>query len=122
MLKAMSTLLSSLRIVGIGEMVETEEEAKFLFECGIRFGQGYLFGKTVHRPETKLKKLRQIEPLQTQRDSRPEFPAERVIILSFPEFHRNSKGIQLYAVGMIYRGYAAWSGFPYNFADAKFGE
>lgn len=45
MLKAMSTLLSSLRIVGIGEMVETEEEAKFLFECGIRFGQGYLFGK-----------------------------------------------------------------------------
>lgn len=45
MLKAMGTLLSSLRIVGIGEMVETEEEAKFLFECGVRFGQGYLFGK-----------------------------------------------------------------------------
>lgn len=45
MLKAMGTLLSSLKIVGIGEMVETEEEAKFLFECGVRFGQGYLFGK-----------------------------------------------------------------------------
>ncbi len=34
-----------LDIQTIGEMIETEEVAAFLLEVGIRFGQGYLFGK-----------------------------------------------------------------------------
>ncbi|MFO1242398.1 MAG: EAL domain-containing protein [Rickettsiales bacterium] len=63
MLKAMGTLLSSLKIVGIGEMVETEEEAKFLFECGVRFGQGYLFGKP-SLDQTELKNCGKASPYQ----------------------------------------------------------
>ena len=32
-------------IVTIGEMVEDEKSAALLWECGVKFGQGYLFGK-----------------------------------------------------------------------------
>ncbi len=44
-LRAMSNLCRDLDIQTIGEMVETEEVAAYLLEVGVRFGQGYLFGK-----------------------------------------------------------------------------
>jgi len=45
MLKAMSGLCRDLNITTIGEMVEDEKAAKLLWEAGVKFGQGYLFGK-----------------------------------------------------------------------------
>jgi EAL domain-containing protein (putative c-di-GMP-specific phosphodiesterase class I) len=45
LLKAMANLCRHLDIQAIGEMVETEKEAEFLWECGVQYGQGYLFGK-----------------------------------------------------------------------------
>lgn len=47
MLRAMAGLCSSLGIQTIGEMVEDEKSAGLLHDCGVRFGQGYLFGKPV---------------------------------------------------------------------------
>ena len=44
-LRAMATLCSDLGIDTIAEMVEDEEVADFLIESGVRYGQGYLFGK-----------------------------------------------------------------------------
>ena len=44
-LRAMATLCSDLGIDTIAEMVEDEEVAGFLIESGVRYGQGYLFGK-----------------------------------------------------------------------------
>jgi len=31
----------------VGEMVETEASADFLVDIGVRYGQGYLFGKPI---------------------------------------------------------------------------
>lgn len=45
MLKAMASLCRELDITTIGEMVEDEKEAAMLWEAGVKFGQGYLFGK-----------------------------------------------------------------------------
>jgi PAS domain S-box-containing protein len=45
LLKAMANLCRNLDMQTIGEMVETEKEAEFLWECGVQYGQGYLFGK-----------------------------------------------------------------------------
>lgn len=45
LLKAMSGMCRELGIVTIGEMVEDEKVAALLWENGVRFGQGYLFGK-----------------------------------------------------------------------------
>ena len=44
-LRAMATLCADLGIETIGEMVEDEDVAQFLVEAGVRYGQGYLFGK-----------------------------------------------------------------------------
>ena len=44
-LRSMSNLCRELDIQTVGEMIETEEVAAFLLEVGIRYGQGYLFGK-----------------------------------------------------------------------------
>ena len=44
-LRAMATLCSDLGIETIGEMVEDEPVARFLLESGVRYGQGYLFGR-----------------------------------------------------------------------------
>ena len=46
-LKAMSGLCRDLEITPIAEFVETEETLIFLKECGVAYGQGYLF----HRPD-----------------------------------------------------------------------
>ena len=46
-LKAISGLCRDLGIATIAEFVETEETVAFLKECGIAYGQGYLF----HRPD-----------------------------------------------------------------------
>ncbi|MBY0356244.1 MAG: EAL domain-containing protein, partial [Rickettsiales bacterium] len=53
MLRAMAGLCRALNIVTIGEMVEDEKCAHFLWESGIKFGQGYYFGK----PTTELATL-----------------------------------------------------------------
>lgn len=45
MLRAMAGLCRSLNMVTIGEMVEDEKCAVFLWESGVKFGQGYFFGK-----------------------------------------------------------------------------
>lgn len=45
LLKAMAGMCKELGIVTIGEMVEDEKVAALLWENGVRFGQGYLFGK-----------------------------------------------------------------------------
>ncbi len=44
-LVAMSGLCRDLGITTIAEFVETEETLKFLIECGVAYGQGYLFDK-----------------------------------------------------------------------------
>ncbi len=44
-LKSMSTLCRDLNIHTVAEMIEDEETAQFLQEIGVRYGQGYLFGK-----------------------------------------------------------------------------
>ncbi len=45
LLKAMANMCKELGIVTIGEMVEDEKVAHILWENGVRFGQGYFFGK-----------------------------------------------------------------------------
>ncbi len=52
MLRAMANLCSSLGVQTIGEMVEDEKAAGLLYDSGVRFGQGYLFGKPTIDPET----------------------------------------------------------------------
>lgn len=42
---AMSGLCRDLGITTIAEFVETDETVKFLIECGVAYGQGYLFDK-----------------------------------------------------------------------------
>ncbi len=54
MLRAMAGLCSSLNVTTIGEMVEDEKAARLLWECGIKFGQGYLFGKPTVDVETLM--------------------------------------------------------------------
>ncbi len=54
LLKAMAGLCKSLNMTAIGEMVEDSKEAEFLFECGVQYGQGYMFGKP-DTDETTLK-------------------------------------------------------------------
>lgn len=45
MLKAVAGLCRDLNVTTIGEMVEDEKAAAMLWEAGVKFGQGYLFGK-----------------------------------------------------------------------------
>ncbi len=54
MLKAMANLCKDLGIVTIGEMVEDERAAGLLWESGVKFGQGYLFGKPEVDEETLI--------------------------------------------------------------------
>lgn len=51
MLRAMAGMCRNLGITTIGEMVEDEKTATILWESGIHFGQGYLFGKPTLDPE-----------------------------------------------------------------------
>ena len=44
-LRAMANLCSDIGIDTIVELEEDEEVASFLIESGVRYGQGYLFGK-----------------------------------------------------------------------------
>jgi EAL domain-containing protein (putative c-di-GMP-specific phosphodiesterase class I)/PAS domain-containing protein len=44
-LKAMAGLCNDLRIATVAEMVEEEKYVPFLRDCGVDFGQGYLFGR-----------------------------------------------------------------------------
>lgn len=54
LLKAMAGLCRDLNIVTIGEMVEDEKVAAILWESGVKFGQGYLFGKPTVDEQTLL--------------------------------------------------------------------
>ncbi|MBI3709379.1 MAG: GGDEF domain-containing protein, partial [Proteobacteria bacterium] len=49
-LKAMVGLCRELRIGTIAEMIETEEQARRLYDLGVTFGQGYLFGRPTVGP------------------------------------------------------------------------
>jgi EAL domain-containing protein (putative c-di-GMP-specific phosphodiesterase class I) len=49
-LAAMVQLCRALKIATIGEMIETEETARYLLEVGVDYGQGYLFGRPSPRP------------------------------------------------------------------------
>jgi EAL domain-containing protein (putative c-di-GMP-specific phosphodiesterase class I) len=44
-LKAMAGLCNDLGIATVAEMVEEESYVPFLIDCGVDFGQGYLFGR-----------------------------------------------------------------------------
>jgi len=50
-LKAMAGLCTDLGIAVVAEMIENEETAEFMQECGVRYGQGYLFGKPTPAPD-----------------------------------------------------------------------
>ncbi len=52
LLRAMVGLCRDLDIVTIGEMVEDDDIAHILWESGVKFGQGYLFGKPSVDEET----------------------------------------------------------------------
>ncbi len=45
LLKAMASLCRNLDMMMIGEMIENVQEAEFLFESGVQYGQGYFIGK-----------------------------------------------------------------------------
>lgn len=61
LLKAMAGMCRELGIVTIGEMVEDEKVAALLWESGVRFGQGYLFGKPTIDAST-LAQCSQVNP------------------------------------------------------------
>ncbi|MBM3617834.1 MAG: EAL domain-containing protein, partial [Alphaproteobacteria bacterium] len=61
LLKAMSGMCRELGIVTIGEMVEDEKVAHLLWENGVRFGQGYFFGKP-SVDESTLAQCAQVNP------------------------------------------------------------
>ena len=44
-LKSMASLCRELNVDVVAEMIEDEKTAAFVRQCGIRYGQGYLFGK-----------------------------------------------------------------------------
>ena len=44
-LKSMSTLCNDIGVSTVAEFIEDEETALFLQQIGVRYGQGYLFGK-----------------------------------------------------------------------------
>jgi EAL domain-containing protein (putative c-di-GMP-specific phosphodiesterase class I) len=45
LLKAMASMCRELDIKTVAEMIEDEEAAELVRECGIDYGQGYLFGR-----------------------------------------------------------------------------
>lgn len=45
LLKAMASMCRELDIKTVAEMIEDEEAAKLVLECGIDYGQGYLYGR-----------------------------------------------------------------------------
>lgn len=49
-LRAMVQLCRELGVATIGEMVETEETARFLNDLGVQYAQGYLFGRPAPEP------------------------------------------------------------------------
>ena len=52
----MATLCKETGIETIAEMVEDQELAKFLRECGVDNGQGYFFGKPGPDPKAYKRK------------------------------------------------------------------
>lgn len=62
-LKAMASLCNDLGIEVVGEMVEDEASVAFLRQCGVHYGQGYLFG----RPSDKVSDF--TEPRESQEAS-----------------------------------------------------
>ncbi|MBT6913024.1 MAG: EAL domain-containing protein, partial [Rhodospirillaceae bacterium] len=60
-IRSIATLCKDLGIDTVGEMVETDASADFLREVGVRYGQGYLFGK----PTKDISGWRPSERVQT---------------------------------------------------------
>jgi len=50
-MKAMASFCRELKVETIGEMIDGVEKLRFLQDCGIEYGQGYLFGKGGETPE-----------------------------------------------------------------------
>ena len=70
-LKAMAGLCRELRIEMIAEMVEDRRYLPLIEECGIRYGQGYLFGKPeadvssfLPQPRTRIRRFEVHQPSQ----------------------------------------------------------
>ena len=70
-LKAMAGLCRELRIEMIAEMVEDRRYLPLIEECGIRYGQGYLFGKPeadvssfLPQPRTRVRRFEVHQPSQ----------------------------------------------------------
>jgi PAS domain S-box-containing protein len=61
-LKAMVQLCSDLGTATIAEMIETETQAQRLAQTGVRFGQGYLFGRPAPSPTPPGVLSRQASP------------------------------------------------------------
>ncbi len=50
LISSLATMCRSLGVETVAEMVETQDEADFLHQCGVQYGQGYLYGKPNRDP------------------------------------------------------------------------
>jgi EAL domain-containing protein (putative c-di-GMP-specific phosphodiesterase class I) len=50
----LAALCASLKVEMVAEMIETEETASLLRDLGVRFGQGWLFGRAQPEPVLRL--------------------------------------------------------------------
>lgn len=66
LLKAMATMCKDLAVTTVAEMIEEESVASLVRDCGIDYGQGYLFG----RPSTSIKAFELPRPAAFQRRER----------------------------------------------------
>jgi EAL domain-containing protein (putative c-di-GMP-specific phosphodiesterase class I) len=66
LLKAMATMCRDLAVTTVAEMIEEESVAALVRECGIDYGQGYLFG----RPSTSIEAFETPFPSAFQRAER----------------------------------------------------
>jgi PAS domain S-box-containing protein len=64
-LKAMVGLCGDLSIATIAEMIETEAQAERLTRLGVRYGQGYLFGRPAPTPAVADTAVRKVPPKST---------------------------------------------------------
>lgn len=66
LLKAMATMCKDLAVTTVAEMIEEETVASLVRDCGIDYGQGYLYGK----PSTSISAFESPRPATFQRRER----------------------------------------------------
>ena len=54
LISSLAAMCRSLGVETVAEMVESEQEARFLHQCGVEFGQGYHYGKPNRNPKIFL--------------------------------------------------------------------